>query len=438
MVSLLGNGKPVALSQGRALAAAWVAAGCAAWLGSALPAGHLLSGGALLRASVQRTLVTFLAAAFAARLSQTPRESLWRLAAAGAWFAPLAVSLSTRSLWSAAAAAVLAASAVTLLRPFPAGNSEALSRRAFAALCASMTIQTGALALFLNLQWAAVPLAACSAALLAWLVDEHRPSGPASSWRRVVLLTGSATLFTAAGLVRYLPAGSGFGGWGSRSAGDIAAKPFGGQGTANVAVGDVYRGVILWPEIQQYASLVPPLPALGHGFNLSKTRPLSIPFFGAYWFYKAPDRHLPDNSFRTRGDPAAVTFRSTDHRPMRMEAHQNLGTLIDLSCCSRMEVVVRNGDHYPGSVSLEVILADTTVAGRPSESLGIAPVLSIPRWRASGGDRGVPETLNFPIRVTSNLQRFDDITVIFKVTAMRGDRSARIAIDRFLLLPRRR
>lgn len=435
MVVLLRNGKAPALSAWKPLAAGWVAAAVVSWLASPSITAHLLSWSELLRVALRCTLFAFLAAALAARLSRSPSWGfLWLVAAAAAWFAPLAVLLSAHSLWAVVATAVLAACAVTLVHLPP--HSEDPPRRALLAMCASLASQTGAIAVFLNRACEAAALAAVSAALLAWLLAGNWQSAPGRPRRSVLLLTASAALFTAGGLVRYLPNGSGVGGLdnGTAAAGELE-NPSGGHGTPNVAVGDVYPGVILWPEVQQYARLVPPLPALGHGFSLSRTHPLSIPFFGAYWFYKAPDRRLPPNPFRTRGDPAAITFRSTDHRPMHMEAHQNLGTLIDLSCCSRIEVAIRNGDHYPGSVSLEVVLANTTLSGRPSESLGTATAMSIPHWSPADGDRIISETLKFPIPPASNLQRFDEITVIFKLTAVRADRSARIALDRFLLVP---
>ena len=47
----------------------------------------------------------------------------------------------------------------------------------------------------------------------------------------------------------------------------------------------------------------------------------------------------------------------------------------------------------------------------------------------------VRETLDFPIPSASHLSEFDEIKVVFHRSAERLDKSARIAIERFLLMP---
>jgi hypothetical protein len=195
--------------------------------------------------------------------------------------------------------------------------------------------------------------------------------------------------------------------------------------------------VILWPEIRDRSILVPPLPELGHGlFTTKQVNPLSIPFFGVYWLFKAPDKRPPDGSFRARGNPAAHTFFTTDHTPLFMEANQNFGTLIDLSCCSRIEIAISNADRYPGSVTLELLLANTTLRGKPSQSLGSVEVKSIPRWRPDDDGMAVPETLAFAVPSNTSLRKFDEVKIQFHLEAVRSETAAKIAIDRFVFVPR--
>ena len=64
-----------------------------------------------------------------------------------------------------------------------------------------------------------------------------------------------------------------------------------------------------------------------------------------------------------------------------MEAHQNFGTSINPSFCREIQIVIRNADCYPGTVSLELILIDTTLREKPSQSLGSSAVVSAMTWK---------------------------------------------------------
>jgi len=119
-----------------------------------------------------------------------------------------------------------------------------------------------------------------------------------------------------------------------------------------------------------------------------------------------------------------------------MEAHQNFATLIDIDSCSRIQIAIRNADPYQGTVSLELILINTTLPGKPSQSLGEAMVQSA-RPRQGYGERAVTsEVLNFDVPSTSSLRRFDEVTIVFKMEAGRAESGAKVGIDRFVLVPR--
>ncbi len=193
---------------------------------------------------------------------------------------------------------------------------------------------------------------------------------------------------------------------------------------------DEFPGVILWPEVKAVATLVAPVPA-GVGFSAHSTRPLGIPFSGEYWIFRAPSRRPPYGSFFQRGSPAWLGFVSTDRVPLQMEAHHKLDKPIDLRCCNKIQMAIWNGDRYPGTVLLEVILINTEEPRRPpqSQSLGTAAVKSSP------GALPVRETLEFPLPRTRMLERFNEFKVVFHRDRKRLDKSARIEIDRFVLVP---
>ena len=114
-----------------------------------------------------------------------------------------------------------------------------------------------------------------------------------------------------------------------------------------------------------------------------------------------------------------------------MEAHHKLDKAIDLSCCSKIQIAIWNTDRYPGTVALEVILINTEQPRllSQSQSLGTAAVKSSP------GALPVRETLEFTVPITRALERFNEFKVVFHRDRKRLDKSARIEIDRFVLVP---
>ena len=203
-----------------------------------------------------------------------------------------------------------------------------------------------------------------------------------------------------------------------------------------VGIGERYPGIILHPESEQHVTIVPPLPTLGAGlFDADQPSRLKVPFFGVYWFFRQSDGRPPQDSIESQGDPASLGFSSVDSSPLGMEAHQNFGTLIDYRCCRAVQVAVRNADRRPGTVSLELILINTRLPQRPSVSLGRVPVLSTLRWMPQDRRPPVREVLNFPLPANSALRQFDEVGVRFWLRAPRQNKSAKIAIERFVFVP---
>jgi hypothetical protein len=219
--------------------------------------------------------------------------------------------------------------------------------------------------------------------------------------------------------------GKASGAYGPMAAGVPRYEPAGDLGS----VGDnEFPGVILWPEVKPETTLVAPILS-GIGFSAHPTHPLGIPFSGEYWMFRAPYVRPPYGSLLRRGSPAELGFSSTHRAPLEMEAHHRLDRPMDLRCCGKIQVAIWNADRYPGTVALELILIDTGRRGRPSLSLGTSPVTSSP------GSTPVFETIEFPVPAAATLRRFDEFAILFHRDPSRIDKSARIEIERFVLIP---
>ncbi len=203
---------------------------------------------------------------------------------------------------------------------------------------------------------------------------------------------------------------------------------------AGTGFGGQYDGVILWPkEDKKAAALVPPMPAVRPNlFGKDEQQPFVIPFYGFYWIFKPPNFRPPPNSLTAHGRPLELTFRSTDFRPLVMEARQNLNRRIELSCCGRIEVAVANGDSAASSLEMEVRLTDLTVRGSPSLSLGRVPIASVATDGATSR-----ENVGFTIPSQAPITHFDEIVVEFHLHPRRASRSPKVAVERFLFFPRR-
>ena len=197
-----------------------------------------------------------------------------------------------------------------------------------------------------------------------------------------------------------------------------------------------FPGVILWPEIRPIPTLIAPMPQTPDGGGpVVMPRPLAIPFSGEYWMFRWPYARPPKTSFFLRGSPVVLSFSSTDHRPLQMEARHKLDQSVALSCCSAIRLEIRNADRYPNTISLELALIARDRPGAPSLDLGRYSVTSRPDF-SRDPVTPVPEILEFPIPSTATLDSFDEFRVVFLLSWRRADKSAKLAIDRFVVVPR--
>ena len=149
--------------------------------------------------------------------------------------------------------------------------------------------------------------------------------------------------------------------------------------------------------------------------------------------FRWPYSHPPKNSFFKRGAPTAMFFCTTDNRPLQMEAHHKLEGPLSMSCCRSLEVAILNADKHPESIVLQAILIDNRTP-YTRQILGVAPVFSVPDLRVEKPSP-VPETLQFTFPASPRIEQFDEIEVVFHRTRNPRDKSARVAIDRFVLRP---
>jgi hypothetical protein len=399
-----------------------------------------------------------------------------RSASVGVWFAPACILLSQLSPATLAAALVLVIAATRLLysewtvthpRPEPKPTPllglfgsftirrPIVTREMVTGLAAAVSLQIGTLAAFRHYPLVAGAWFVLSAAIVTLFAmvtgaveDPRPPTMPRSA------LGMAMTVLLAAGLtIGGIRATRGHGnGDGSGDAPDgLGAEParrgayasakevlkdlFGdeekagssdnGRKTPSIAPGILpdgsFPGVILWPEIKKVTRLIAP-PPQSFATGAALDRSYDLPFAGQYLFYRFPQRRPPATSILQRGTPAALGFSTVDQTMLNMDAIQKLEEPVDLRCCRAIRIDIWNADQYPGTVTLQLYAND--------KLLGFAPVKSTPDF-SKEPIVAVPETLEFP---TAPIVA-TEFKIVFRRTIARNWKSARIAIDRFVLVP---
>jgi hypothetical protein len=426
------------------------------WLFCPAPRAPTLSGWGLFLNAIPYVLLTAMGgAAGAAVFVRQSRKSkqrdliVTRVAAAVVWCAPLVVLVASRSVWAMVPLVVLVAK---LIPRFPIRTASAapvagsdifdlpdmrLLRQLPSSLWAAVCLQAAAVAGLAGYPEVAGPMLAMTAGVLSWHAARSRAPQQTGSGRPMLGIALAAVV-TILAMMPYLRMGGGFGEFvhgQQNGAGNMEAKSPSSEAATRFEMQESYRGVILWPPVQRHVTLVPPLPAMGHDPFRTNRNPLDLPFYGAYWFFRPPYTRPPPGSVEMRGNPTDLTFRSQSARPMLMEAHQNLGKLIDLNCCARIEIAIVNRDRYSGVVSIELTVANTSLPEKPVQSLGAAPVTSHPGFAPAAGTTAALELLRFPIPQERFISQFDELVVRFQRLAVRSHQSANISIERFVLVP---
>jgi hypothetical protein len=208
------------------------------------------------------------------------------------------------------------------------------------------------------------------------------------------------------------------------------------ESTESDVPGSDYVGIILWPPPIKKTKIVPPRPHAA-SFTIGKaSKPVVIPFDGQYWYFKAPSKRPGPRAHIAHGRATYVNVHSTDSAPLLMEAYQNLGTSIDLECCSEIDVAITNADVRPGTIALGIRLADSGSIGEPSQDLGERTIVSSEAAQIPMNRPPVEEVLRFPIPQPSTIHRFDEITIVFLSARERARGGAKVSIESFTLIPR--
>lgn len=449
-----------------------IAAALAAYFVCPAPPRALLTWKMLWFASVTYILIISLvaaAAAWVASVLSARRLSIndQQLASCTAWLAPLAILSIRHSLWAAIPAILFALSIARLFARRPArhpapvetdaifhlSEMPTMRQQLFGPLTAAC-MQAGAVAAYARYPLSATLLFGAAAMMFRWRTSKKRRRSVA----RAVLAITFALFLTGGALTRYLQPSRYFeqAGDGPRSPLQLAAILFralfsggdtdetqgprrpGPSGPVAIPASNVHPGIILWPdEKQQAVKLVPPPPRTTVSHRPSNIAdPMSIPFHGVYWILRAPDKLPPVTSVVRHGNPAEIRFRSNDLATLTMEARQNFANMIDLSCCREIRIEISNGDRHPDTVDMTLILVNTALPGKPSVTLGNRPVKSTLRWKIFDDRPPVNESLDYPVPESPPISQFDEAHVIFRLTGVRSHMSPKIAIERFVLVPR--
>jgi hypothetical protein len=187
-----------------------------------------------------------------------------------------------------------------------------------------------------------------------------------------------------------------------------------------------YQTIVLWP-LKKPEKVIPSPPV-----NIDSSAPGTgkawiIPFYGPYWYFKIPGEIPGPNAQTTHADPLKANVRSTDRLPLLMDAHQYLGSPIDITCCREMQVVFRN-DPTLGALAVAVALTDSQK--KRSQNLGIKLVTTTP-----GIASPAEETLIFSFPKSAAITKFDAITVTLVSAPMHATAGRRVAIERFIMIP---
>lgn len=199
--------------------------------------------------------------------------------------------------------------------------------------------------------------------------------------------------------------------------------------------GQFYSGVILFLPPRPKDKITAPTEVNPAVVSSGHTKPVVIPFDGAYWYFQLPNLRPADDAPVVRGDPTKVNIHATNDFPISMEAHQSLGSSIATDCCRALRVQVLNADNAMGAIYLQVLLKDGTRNGMQAVSLGNLAIPSSQPWPIAPNRAPINESLTFQFPKQLRLQHFNEITVVVTTDSARLLAGSRISIKQFEFLP---
>lgn len=417
--------------------------------------------------AVEYSLLVLAAALCAACAGNGPRPSIrdvemhrniLQAISVAIWTAPLMILFLQGSVLTGAVAAGVVIAALTIADvgtrersetgiSFRLPDARRFVRLLSLAILASGLLQAAILSDWIHERELALMLFALGAALLAARLPaaEHQRVGPVSRSRiarRAALSVLLATTVIALGLLPLMmPLGGG-----ERSvdalfhiwlAGTKVARVIH-KGSVRVVERptdrDGYIGVILTPPRQkQKPVIVPPELRLARRIE-GLPHPLTIRFTGSYWFFQYPFVRPPFDSIRADGDPATVRVRSSNYRPLLMEAVQSLDEPIDATELSTIQLTMLDADSHPSGIAVQLVLADTKLQNHPEQSLGLQTLDANPLVLNTGNSHS--ETLSFLLPEQSRCKKFDQIRLIFWLDSSHDRQAAAVAVQDFVLVPK--
>jgi hypothetical protein len=317
---------------------------------------------------------------------------------------------------------------------FQIRDSTPLVRVILPSLILAVFVEVTATAIIAKNYLAASILAASCIATLIWRsVSKASPIKVEQTHSRTMFGMGLAFAFTLIVLLPYLRSIKLSGSLASllrrNSSSESRADKREVQSTSN----DGYSGIILLPPTDSHKKIVAPQHKDAAMTGGRMAQPLVIPFDGAYWYFKAPDKRPRPTARIVRQSSTKAVIRSSDSYPLLMEAHQKLDTPIELSCCTKVEVVVLNADRHPGTIALELWLMNRALPA--SRYLGTAVIPSSESGRSSMGSAPTEETMEFLVPADLPKSQFNEITIVVRTPPIRSRTGAQIAIRRFVLHP---
>jgi hypothetical protein len=200
--------------------------------------------------------------------------------------------------------------------------------------------------------------------------------------------------------------------------------------------GSEYVGIILLPPPKKKTEIIQPIPQVRSVAIGRTSKPVVILFNGQYWYFKAPSKRPGLHAHLAHGEPTDVNIHSTDRLPLLMEAHQDLGSSIDLGCCSEIDIAITNADNRLGKIAVAVRLTDSSSIGKPSQELVKRAIVSSEAVQIPLNRPPVKEVLRFQISRSTTMHRFDEISVVFLPARERALGGAKVSVQSFTLIPR--
>jgi len=197
-----------------------------------------------------------------------------------------------------------------------------------------------------------------------------------------------------------------------------------------------YESVILLPPPAK-KELIFPFSAPGSFPAPEKSHPLVIHFDGPYWYLQPPDIRPGPRAHKAHGTPLSVNIKSSNSIPLIMQAHQSVGTSISLARCREIQVDIENRDNQAGTITMVVLLTDSTQPGRPTLYLGQKTVVnSASESHFSAASLSQHEPFRFLVPAHATLRKFDQITIRLLPDARHSLVAPKIAVKQFQIFPR--